>query len=177
MDTDRKLRIAAINKESIVDGKGLRYVVYEQGCNHNCIGCHNPETHDFKGGKLFAIKTILKDIEKDPCLDGVTLSGGDPFFQAKNNVPFLKEVKKKNINVWAYTGFKIEDFLAFINGEPTDKRINADMIEMLKLVDVLVDGRFELENRSLTCKFRGSTNQRIIDVKKTLETNNVTEEI
>lgn len=175
MNIDKKLRLASVNKESIVDGEGLRYVIYEQGCSHKCPGCHNPETHDFKGGKLVTIKKILEDINKNPLIEGITLSGGDPFFQAKNNIILMQELKKKEYNIWVYTGFRMEEFLEKIDGNSSNEKITDYMIEMLRYADIVVDGRFEEKNKSLLCKFRGSTNQRIIDVKKTLDTKVITE--
>jgi len=165
------LRLAYIEPESTVDGEGLRYVMFMQGCNHNCIGCHNPQSHDFNGGTLISELDILSEIRNNPILDGITLSGGDPFFQSKELIPLIKEVKHLGLDIWAYTGFTFEQLTGLVH----DKRVTADMLELLNLVDVLVDGRFELEKRSLTVPFRGSTNQRLIDVQETLKTNTIIE--
>lgn len=158
------LRIAGIEKESITDGVGIRYTVFTQGCKHKCLGCHNPETHDINGGYDIAIDEIIEDLKSNPLLDGITLSGGDPFFQAKECTELLVRIRKefKHLNVWAYSGFTFEQLLR-----------NKDMREMLDLVDVLVDGRFVLERRTLESRFKGSENQRIIDVRKSLENNKV----
>ncbi len=158
------LRIAGIEKESITDGVGIRYTVFTQGCKHKCLGCHNPETHDINGGYDIAIDEIIEDLKSNPLLDGITLSGGDPFFQAKECTELLVRIRKelKHLNVWAYSGFTFEQLLR-----------NKDMREMLELVDVLVDGRFVLERRTLESRFKGSENQRIIDVRKSLENNKV----
>jgi len=158
------LRIAGIEKESITDGVGIRYTVFTQGCKHKCLGCHNPETHDINGGYDIAIDEIIEDLKSNPLLDGITLSGGDPFFQAKECTKLLVRIRKelKHLNVWAYSGFTFEQLLR-----------NKDMREMLELVDVLVDGRFVLERRTLESRFKGSENQRIIDVRKSLENNKV----
>lgn len=157
------LRIAGIERESIVDGKGIRYVIFTQGCSHNCLGCHNPETHDFNGGKLVDITDILKEIKEDPLLDGITLSGGDPFFQASELITLCKECKKLNLDIWAYTGFTFENLIS-------DKE-NNDRIQLLKNIDILVDGKFILENRTFELVYRGSTNQRLIDVQKSIREN------
>ena len=153
-----------IEKESITDGVGIRYTVFTQGCKHKCLGCHNPETHDINGGYDIAIDEIIEDLKSNPLLDGITLSGGDPFFQAKECTELLVRIRKelKHLNVWAYSGFTFEQLLR-----------NKDMREMLELVDVLVDGRFVLERRTLESRFKGSENQRIIDVRKSLENNKV----
>lgn len=158
------LRIAGIEKESITDGVGIRYTVFTQGCKHKCLGCHNPKTHDINGGYDIAIDEIIEDLKSNPLLDGITLSGGDPFFQAKECTELLVRIRKelKHLNVWAYSGFTFEQLLR-----------NKDMREMLDLVDVLVDGRFVLERRTLESRFKGSENQRIIDVRKSLENNKV----
>lgn len=158
------LRIAGIEKESITDGIGIRYTVFTQGCKHKCLGCHNPETHDINGGYDITIDEIIEDLKSNPLLDGITLSGGDPFFQAKECIELLVRIRKelKHLNVWAYSGFTFEQLLR-----------NKDMREMLDLVDVLVDGRFVLKRRTLESRFKGSENQRIIDVRKSLENNKV----
>ncbi|MGN0992789.1 MAG: anaerobic ribonucleoside-triphosphate reductase activating protein [Bacilli bacterium] len=155
-----KIRLADDNilTDSIVDGEGLRAVIWTQGCSHNCKGCHNPETHDFTKGILKDIEEVKDEIKNLKLQDGITLSGGDPFFQAKACTEIAKFAKKQGLNVWAYTGFLFEDLLKV-----------EDAKELLKYIDVLVDGKFELENKSLNIKFRGSTNQRIINVPKSLK--------
>ena len=167
------IRVASIDRESIVDGDGLRYVVFAQGCNHNCKGCHNPLTHPFNGGTEMSVDELITDIRQDPLLDGVTFSGGDPFFQANEFVSLAKKCHAENLTVWAYTGFTMEQFLKYRNGEKSDERINLDMIELLNNIDVLVDGPFILEKRSLTTLYRGSTNQRLIDVRNSLTNNKI----
>ena len=163
------IRLADIERESIVDGEGLRYVIFTQGCNHNCLGCHNPTSHDFNGGKLVSEEEIFEDICNSPLIDGITLSGGDPFFQAKELISLVKQCKNQKLTVWAYTGFIFEEFLKFMKNEPCDKRINKDMIKLLRLTDVLVDGPFILSERTLSESFKGSKNQRILDVKKSIK--------
>lgn len=161
-----KIRLAddKLLTDSIVDGEGLRAVLWTQGCSHNCKGCHNPETHDFNKGILVDVEKV-KDLIKDLKLqDGITLSGGDPFFQPEACLEIAKFAKEQGLNVWAYTGFLFEDLIKM-----------PKMVDLLKYVDVLVDGKFELENKSLNVKFRGSTNQRIINVKKSLKQQKVSQ--
>lgn len=167
------IRIAGIEKNSIVDGEGLRYVIFTQGCNHNCLGCHNPKSHDFNGGALVDEELLLEEILNDPIIDGITLSGGDPFFQACNLINLIKICKENELTVWAYTGFYFSEFLKYINKEPCDKRITNDMIDMLKYIDVVVDGPFILNQRTIDKDFVGSSNQTLVDVKKTLENNKI----
>ncbi len=155
------LRIAGVVKESIVDGPGLRFVVFAQGCKHNCFGCQNPHTHSFTGGTLVTIDSILEQVKKNPLLDGVTLSGGEPFEQAEVLSKLARRVKKLGLNVITYTGYTYEEIVAgFGELEGWDSLLNA--------TDILVDGRFMLDKKNILLKFRGSENQRIIDVKETM---------
>lgn len=155
------LRLAAIEECSITDGPGVRVVIFTQGCKHNCRGCHNPDTHDMEGGDIYTVETIVNRILELEYTDGITLSGGDPFFQPKGCLELLKQLRDKtNLSVWAYTGFTYE---AILNNN------NQDMVDMLNYIDVLVDGPYVEEERSLKLKFKGSKNQRVIDVKKTLK--------
>lgn len=154
------VRLASeIQPDSILDGSGIRTVIWFQGCLHNCLGCHNPETHDMNGGFLRDVDELCNELKSLKYQSGITLSGGDPFFQPKEALEIVKFAKSIGLNVWAYTGFLYE---VLLNGDK-------DRLELLKNVDVLVDGKFVLDKKSLTCKFRGSTNQRLIDVKKSLE--------
>lgn len=158
----KSLRIAGIQKESIVDGEGYRYAIFTQGCNHQCKGCQNQETWDFNGGKLYSqseLEEVVKDIESNPMLDGITLSGGDPFYQADACAELIKSIKSKreDITVWAYTGFTWEELIK-----------SPEMLNLAKLCDVIVDGRYIENKRKLELEFRGSSNQRLIDVKKTI---------
>ncbi|MGJ0847956.1 anaerobic ribonucleoside-triphosphate reductase activating protein [Tissierella praeacuta] len=152
-----KIRIAGIEEESIVDGPGIRLVVFTQGCNHNCIGCHNPETHSFYGGKLVDIDSIINMIIENPLLDGITLSGGEPFEQAIECSILAKRVRNMGLNVVTYTGYTFEEILR-----------NDNFRELLLQTDILIDGKFDISKKSMMLQFRGSTNQRIIDVKKYL---------
>lgn len=160
------LRIAGINKESIVDGPGIRLVIYTQGCKHNCVGCHNPETHSFNGGELISIDEILKLIKENPLLDGITFSGGEPFEQAEELAELSKEVKKQGLNIITYTGYTFEEIMDKID-------IKLGWKKLLYITDYLIDGKFDISRKSMELKFRGSLNQRIIDVKETLDTGKI----
>ncbi len=164
-----KIRLSApLQNDSIVDGTGIRAVIWTQGCSHNCEGCHNPSTHSFKDGFLKDIDELNKEIDNLELIDGITLSGGDPFFQIKPSLQIAKHAQEKGLNVWAYSGFTFEQL------QDMSKK-NKDLEELLKNIDVLIDGKFELENKKLALNFRGSTNQRIIDVKKSLKQNKAIE--
>ena len=160
------IRIAGIIRESIVDGPGIRFVVFCQGCKHGCYKCQNPESWDFEGGYDCDISKILDAIDQDPLLDGVTFSGGDPIYQSNAFLELAKEIKKRNLNIMLYTGFTYEELLQM---KENDNSLN----ELLNLVDLLVDGPYIDELRDLTLLFRGSKNQRIIDVKQSLDNNMV----
>lgn len=157
------VRLAAdIQPDSILDGSGIRTVIWFQGCLHNCKGCQNPETHDMNGGIVVDVDELKMKLKNLKYQSGITLSGGDPFFQPKAALEIAKFAKSVGLNVWAYTGFTYEALLS-------DK----SRLDLLKNVDVLVDGKFMMDKKSLNCKFRGSTNQRLIDVKKSLEAGGV----
>lgn len=149
------IRLAGVIRESIVDGPGIRFVVFVQGCPHHCEGCHNPESHDFSGGYDCDPEKILAEIKKNPLLDGVTFSGGEPLCQAAALLPLAKEIKKLGLNLFIYTGSIFEDLL---------KKQNPDIMALLQQGDFLVDGPFVLAQRDLTLLFRGSQNQRILDL-------------
>ena len=165
LEVNDTLKIAGVVKESTVDGPGFRYVVFTQGCPHKCEGCHNPETHDYNGGNFVKIQDIANDIKKNPLLAGVTISGGDPFVQA-SQVSKLLDLLDKKLTVMVYTGFTYEYLLKNSNNEN-------NYMELLKRTDILIDGKFikELMNENLI--FRGSSNQRAIDVKRSLKENTV----
>lgn len=159
------IKICKIIPDSIVDGLGFRYVIFTQGCKHDCRGCFNPSTHDFNSGVSISSDEILNDLESNlELIKGITLSGGDPFEQSEALVPLVKEIKNKfpQLDIWAYSGYTI-DLLINDNNKYL----------LLKEIDVLVDGKFDIELKDVRLKFKGSTNQRIIDVKKTLETNEI----
>ena len=155
-----EIQMAGIIKESIVDGPGIRMVLFAQGCRHHCPGCHNPETHDFSGGTRYTIEEILAMVRKNPLLDGLTFSGGDPLEQAEAFAALAVEAKKLGLNIMTYTGYTLEYIQQNASQHP-------GWAELLWNTDILVDGRFELQKRNLLLKFRGSENQRIIDVKNT----------
>lgn len=157
-----KIRIAGITQDSIVDGKGLRFVVFTQGCPHHCPGCHNPETHPLWGGKLIEVQEVIEQMNANPLSDGLTLSGGEPFFQPYACAEIAKAAKDRGLSVWCYTGYRLDE-LNTIHG--------AD--ELLKYVDVLVDGRFIQSLRSLDLDFRGSSNQRVIDMNAYRQTGKI----
>ena len=165
-DSD-KLRIAGVQKESIVDGPGIRYVVFTQGCPHHCKGCHNPQTHDFNGGKEVSINDLVSDIKKNPMIKGVTISGGEPFFQAKQVSKLIDNLQDKNYDYMVYTGYKYENLLENANE-------NNGYMDLLSRTDILMDGKFVEELKNENTIFRGSTNQRAIECKNSLETGNLT---
>ncbi len=160
-----KVRLASnLQADSIVDGEGIRAVVWMQGCSHNCKGCHNPQTHDFNGGFIADTEDIKKGISELKLVNGITLSGGDPMFQVEPSLDIAKYCHQLGLNVWCYTGYTFEQLLKIAEKNPK-------MLELLNELDVLVDGRFVLEKKSLNAHFRGSTNQRIIDVPQSLKLN------
>lgn len=155
------IRIAGIIEESIVDGPGIRFVVFAQGCRHNCPGCHNPDTHSFTEGVSVPISKLLEQIAKNPLLDGVTFSGGEPFEQAEPFGKLAIALKEKGLNVITYTGYTFEEILEQRKKEPSWALLLAN-------TDLLIDGPFLMEKRNLLLPFRGSENQRIIRVQESL---------
>ena len=154
-----KIRLAAmLQNNSIVDGEGIRAIIWTQGCIHNCPGCHNPTTHDLNAGFLVDIEELEKEIDSLDIEDGITFSGGEPFLQPKECCELAKFIKRKGLNIWCYTGFLFEDILK-----------DPEKNEFLKYIDVLVDGPFIKSQRSLNLVFRGSSNQRIIDVQESIK--------
>ena len=151
-----------IQQDSIVDGEGIRSVIWFQGCSHNCPGCHNPETHDFNAGEIVSLEEMKAQIDELEFQAGVTFSGGDPMMQVEALTELASYVHEKGMNVWVYTGFTFEELMML--AEKNDNYRKA-----LEEIDVLVDGKFVLELRSFDAQFRGSSNQRILDVKKSLE--------
>lgn len=153
-----KIRLAAdLQPDSIVDGEGIRTVVWTQGCPHNCKGCHNPTTHSFDGGFLVDVAEVIEELRNIDGQDGITLSGGDPVCQSEACLEICKAAHELGLNVWCYTGFTYETMI-----------INPKQRKLLEQIDILVDGKFILEEKSLDIYFRGSRNQRIIDVQKSL---------
>lgn len=157
-------RLAGEIKHSLVNGPGIRYVVFFQGCPHHCEGCQNPETHDISGGIEANTDDVMERILKAKFLDGVTLSGGDPLMQPEACGLIAKASHEMGLSVWVYTGWRMEDVLG-----NTHKR------DALRYVDILVDGKFISALQGEGTLFRGSSNQRFIDVQKSLSTNQVFE--
>ena len=160
----KTLRIAGTVNDSIVDGPGIRYVIFTQGCPHHCEGCHNPETHDFEAGKPADINQILEEIFRNPMLSGVTFSGGEPFCQPEALLPIAEAVKEKNLHLMIFTGYLLEKL---------QEMKNEAVQRLLQLADIIVDGPFILAEKNLTLSFRGSENQRVIDMVKTRKSGEV----
>ena len=161
------IRLAApLQRDSVVDGYGVRTVIWTQGCSHNCPFCQNPQTHDFAGGEEVELKEIFEELKTLKDQDGITLSGGDPLFQIEPITEIAKYAKNLGLNVWCYTGFTYEKILELAQDKPI-------YLEFLKYIDVLVDGKFEIAKKDLTLLFRGSSNQRLIDVPKTLKSKRI----
>ena len=156
-----KLNLSGFVKESIVDGPGIRMTVFTQGCPHHCKGCHNPETWAFEPKHTGDVDKILSLALKDPLLQGLTFSGGEPFCQAEALAELAKGCHQQGLNIMCYTGYVFEDLVAGFDEHPEWKML-------LEECDFLVDGPFILEEKSLMLKFRGSKNQRFLDVKKSL---------
>jgi len=158
-----QIRLAApLQSDSVVDGFGVRTVIWTQGCSHNCPFCQNPSTHAFDGGSLFEIEDIFEEIDNLVGQDGLTLSGGDPLFQIDAILEISKYAKMKGLNIWCYTGFTYEHILNM-------GKNNSKYLEFLEYVDVLVDGKFVNELKDLNLLFRGSSNQRLINMRETLK--------
>lgn len=161
------IRMAGVIRESIVDGPGLRFVIFAQGCPHGCPGCHNPATHDFNSGKDCALEKILAAIDQNPLLDGVTFSGGEPMCQPEAFCNLAVEIKKRKLHLIIYTGYTYEELLTLGVRQPA-------VLQLLTLADILIDGRFRQEERDLSLLFRGSRNQRVIDLNLTRENGKLT---
>ena len=161
--SDTVLRLAGVIRESIVDGPGIRFTVFVQGCPHRCPGCHNPQSHDFEGGRDCSIEKLMQEIQRDPLLQGVTFSGGEPFCQAQALADLGPRIKHEcNFDLIVYTGYTYEQLCQGLTEHPEWK-------ELLDITDYLVDGPFVLDQRDLELHFRGSRNQRILDMAKTQE--------
>ena len=159
-----EIRIAGTVSESIVDGPGFRYTIFVQGCPHNCPGCHNPQTHDFNAGKVVDTDELFDECIENPLNKGVTFSGGEPFCQAKALYELGKRFKERGLPIWCYSGWTWKEL--WRQAEMKD-----DVCHLLSIIDVLVDGRFILARRTLSLPFRGSENQRLIDVRASIAEN------
>ena len=156
-----QIRLAGIVKESVVDGPGIRMVVFVQGCPHHCPGCHNENTQDPFGGYLSTVQEVIDQLPSNPLVAGMTFSGGEPFMQAGALAVIGKAAKQRNLSVFTYTGFVFETLLE-------QSRNNPDIAALLAITDVLIDGPFLLEQRDISLAFRGSGNQRLLDVPTSL---------
>lgn len=152
------LYLAGITEDSIVDGPGIRTTYYAQGCPHHCRGCHNPETWAFAGGTPMEADTLAEIATSNPLCHGVTFSGGEPFSQAEGFLELARLLKEKNFEVASYSGYTFEELLEGTESQRT----------LLSCLDVLIDGPFLLEEKSLELNFRGSRNQRVINVPESL---------
>lgn len=163
---EKTIKLSGIAYESLVNGPGMRRVFFAQGCKHNCKGCFNPDTHDFNGGEERDVDELIKDTLNNPILRGVTFSGGDPWEQADKFAYMAKVFKDNGLDIWSYTGYTFEYII-----ENKDER--SGWSDLLNNIDVLVDGKFEEDKMKDGIKFKGSTNQRIIDVKESLRLNKI----
>ncbi|MDR2605971.1 MAG: radical SAM protein [Oscillospiraceae bacterium] len=180
------MRIAGIVEDSIVDGEGMRFVVFTQGCVRLCPGCHNPQTQNPNGGYEISVDELFERVSRNPLCDGITLSGGEPFAQSAECAELARRVKAIGKNVWCYSGYTLEE-LQETAGETTRKHKKSigfvpgqlfieddlgdhvapnEIADLLDAIDVLVDGMFIMEQKSLTLKWRGSANQRILEQYK-----------
>lgn len=154
------VRVAGITNESVVDGPGIRSTIFFQGCPHACPGCHNPETWSSEGGKELKIEDLIKFLAINPLVSGVTFSGGEPFQQAPAAAVLGRRLLEMGLNLWVYTGYTWEALLVNLD--------RPGYQELLELTEVLIDGPFIREKRDLGLLFRGSTNQRLINVQESL---------
>ena len=155
-----KLKVAQVVSDSIVDGVGYRLTVFVQGCPHHCPGCHNPSTWDFDGGYEMDTGEIAAKLRDNPLEGGITFSGGEPFCQPEPLGELAEAAHAMGRTVWVYSGFCLEEIMAMSKENEAAKKL-------LDLADVLVDGRYQEAQRDLSLEFRGSRNQRIIDMKET----------
>ncbi|OWZ84542.1 4Fe-4S cluster-binding domain-containing protein [Natranaerobius trueperi] len=155
------IRVAGVIPECVVNAPGgISYVIFAQGCKHNCPGCHNPETHDFNGGREWKVKDLLIDIEKYPLSNIVAFTGGDAFFQPNSFYELAKKLKEKQYTLVAYSGFYFEELIK-----------DGARKKLLYEIDILIDGPFLQKQKDRNLNYRGSRNQRILDVKKSIEEN------
>ena len=152
------IKIAGTVNDSIVDGEGFRFTIFTQGCYMNCPGCQNPQTHDVNGGQEADTENLFKQICENPLLTGVTFSGGEPFLQAKPLADLAVKIHERGLDITTFTGYTLE----YLQGQN-----NPDINALLDQTDVLIDGAFKIELRDISLRFRGSKNQRLIDMNAT----------
>lgn len=167
-NSEDEIKIAGIVEESIVDGPGIRFVIFTQGCPHKCKGCHNPQTHSFDDGKYIKNDELVSMIKSNPLLKGVTLSGGEPFMQAKQLSKLIDKLEDTNLDIITYTGFKYEELIQDANSDN-------NFLELLNRTDILIDGKFEENKKDENLMYRGSSNQRAINAKISLEIGKIVE--
>lgn len=159
------IKIAGVVNDSIVDGEGFRFAIFTQGCMHNCPGCHNPQTHDLNGGYTADTDELFAQICENPLLSGVTFSGGEPFLQPAPLAELGAKIHQHNLNITVFTGYTLEQLV---------NMHDSDVDALLAQTDVLIDGPFIQSLRDISLVFRGSSNQRIIDMNKWRETGEIT---
>lgn len=158
------IKIAGTVNDSIVDGEGFRFTIFTQGCFHNCPECQNPQTHDVNGGREVDTDDLLAQICENPLLNGVTFSGGEPFLQPKPLAELAVKIHERGLNITTFTGYTLEQL---------QNMHDEDVNRLLEQTDVLIDGPFLVAKKDLTLMFRGSSNQRIIDMQKTRQTGKI----
>lgn len=159
------IKIAGVVNDSIVDGEGFRFAIFTQGCHHKCPQCHNPQTHDVNGGHEVDTDELLAQICENPLLSGVTFSGGEPFLQARPLAELARKIHEHGLDITTFTGYTLEQLR-----QMNDEDVNA----LLEQTDVLIDGPFVAEKKDISLRFRGSSNQRIIDMNETRRTGQIT---
>lgn len=165
-DSSNIINMSGIVRESIVDGPGFRFTIFVQGCPHGCPGCHNPNTHNISGGYKISVDDVINQIKDTPLISGVTFSGGEPFIQPIPLTCLSEKIHDLGYNIICYTGYTYENILA---------SNDSNKINLLSNIDILIDGPFDMNKRSIDLKFRGSLNQRVIDVKKSFELSKIAE--
>ena len=163
-NTLNKIRLASIIEESIVDGPGIRFVIFTQGCKRKCQGCHNPQTLPLNGGYLEDIQGLSNKWKNNPLLKGITISGGEPFLQADKVRIIIDQAIKDHLDILIYSGYYYEELL---------KLNNQDINYILDNIDYLIDGPFEINKKNLNLLFRGSSNQRYINIKESRKMNKI----
>lgn len=161
-----KIKLAGIERNSVVDGPGIRTVLFVQGCPHRCPGCHNPQAQPWEGGYWREVSALAESLTEDRSIRGVTFSGGEPFAQARALATLAGKLKEAGLDIVVYSGYTYEEL---------DRMAQTDssVAGLLKACDLLIDGPYQQENRDISLAFRGSSNQRIIDLPATRATGQV----